>query len=100
MAALDILVVSSNRNVSHRPIVSVQCKNGMFNMDEARKSVGAGKYSLSQHGGLQSSKSTCLASYSMTTFTQRCSAQNKCNFVPLGITDLASLEQKVSVELI
>ena len=96
---LDILWFLPIGTAPHRPIVSVQCKNGVFNMDEARKSVGSASDSLSQHGGLQSQVHVSCVLFNDYIYPELFSAK-QMHFVPLGITDLAPLEQKVSVELI
>jgi hypothetical protein len=48
----DILWLLPIGTIPHKPIVSVQCKNGKFEMSVADVSVGAGSRSFSQHGGL------------------------------------------------
>ena len=95
----DILWLLPLGTIPHRPIVSVQCKNGEFNMEEADKSVGAGRRSFSQHGGLQPDVHVpCVLfnDYIRSDILTR----KQLNFVPLGLTDLAVLHTPVSVELI
>lgn len=96
---LDILWFLPMGAVPHRPLVSVQCKNGAFNMDEARKSVGAASDSLAQHAGLQSQVHVPCVLFNDYICSEMLSSK-QMHFVPLGLTDLAPLEQRISVELI
>ena len=96
---LDILWQLPIGTIPQRPFVSVQCKNGKFNMDEAQKSVGTGSISLSQYDGLQSNVHVPCVLFNDYLYPQRLTTK-QLNFVPLGITDLALMEQSVSVELI
>lgn len=96
---LDILWQLPIGTIPHRPFVSVQCKNGKFDANAAQASVGAGSMSLSQYGGLQSSVHVPCVIFNDYVYPQRLTAK-QWNFVPLGLTDLASMEQDVSVELI
>ena len=84
---------------SHRPLISVQCKNGKLDMSSAQTSVGVGSTSLSQHDGLQPSVHVPCVLFNDYLDPQRLT-KKQLNFVPLGLSDLASLEQRVSVELI
>lgn len=96
---LDILWQLPLGTNPHRPLVSLQCKNGKFNMDEARKSVVSGQESLSQHGGLQPTVHVMCVFFNDYLYPQRLSAK-QLTFVPLGLSDLASMQQLVSTELI
>jgi len=96
---LDILWQLPLGTIPHRPFVSVQCKNGKFNMDAAQASVGAGSISLSQYDGLQPSVHVSCVLFNDYLYPQRI-ADKQLNFVPLGLTDLASLEQVATMELI
>ncbi len=96
---LDILWLLPIGTIPHRPIVSVQCKNGKFDIEEADASIGAGSRSFSQHAGLQATVHVPCVLFNdyiepggMTT--------KQLNFVPLGLTDLAPLQQTISVEFI
>lgn len=96
---LDILWQLPIGSIPHRPFVSVQCKNGKFDADAAQASVGTSSMSLSQYAGLQSSVHVPCVIFNDYIYTQRLTAK-QWNFVPLGLTDLASMQQDVSVELI
>ena len=74
-------------------------KNGMFDMETADASIGAGSRSLSQHAGLQPNVHVPCVLFNdyiepkgMTT--------KQLNFVPLGLTDLAQPMQRIAVEFI
>jgi hypothetical protein len=57
---LDILWLLPLGTVPHKPIVSVQCKNGEFSTDEAHKSVGTSNSCFARHCVLQSRPQTCV----------------------------------------
>lgn len=96
---LDILWLLPIGSMPHRPIVSVQCKNGEFNMEAADISVSAGSRSLAQHTGLQGPVHVPCVLFNDYVNPQILTTK-KLNFVPLGLTDLTAIEQKCSVELI
>jgi hypothetical protein len=85
--------------VPHRPIVSVQCKNGEFNMDQAHKSVGAGCISLGQHRGLQPNVHIPCVLFNDYIHSEILTSK-ALNFVPLGLSDLSHPETAVSVQAI
>lgn len=93
---LDILWLLPVAAIPHKPIVSVQCKNSAFKIEDADKSIGAGSRSLGQNGSLQVGIhvpcvlfNDCIHSEMLT--------RKQFNFVPLGLSDLAPLKEKVSV---
>lgn len=96
---LDILWQLPLGSIPHRPFVSVQCKNGKFDADAAHTSIGTGSMSLSQYTGLQAQVHVPCVVFNDYVLSQKLAAK-QWNFVPLGLTDLASMEQKVSVECI
>jgi hypothetical protein len=85
--------------VPHRPIVSVQCKNGEFDMDVAHKTVGAGGISLGQHRGLQPQVHIPCVLFNDYIYSEVFTPK-QLNFVPLGISDLSRPQMPLSVELI
>jgi hypothetical protein len=95
----DILWLLPLGAVPHRPIVSVQCKNGEFSMETADKSLGPSIRSLGQHGGLQATVHVVCVLFNdyicPETFTAK-----QLNFVPLGLTDLAPMISRVTLDLI
>jgi hypothetical protein len=96
---LDILWMLPIGTIPHRPFVSVQCKNGKFDIEAADASIGAGIRSLSQHAGLQASVHVpCVLFNDYIEPTGLTSKQ--LNFVPLGLTDLATLRERITVECV
>jgi len=95
----DILWMLPVGTIPHRPIVSVQCKNGEFNMAEADKSVAAGKRSFGQNHRLQPSVHVPCVLFNDYLHPQRIT-QKAVEFIPLGLTDLASLDRLVTLEFI
>jgi predicted Holliday junction resolvase-like endonuclease len=95
----DILWLLPVGTIPHRPVVSVQCKNGKFNMEVADQSVGAGSRSFSQHSGLQPSVHVPCVLFNDYIYPEILT-RKQLNFVPLGLTDLAPVRQRISVELI
>lgn len=96
---LDILWQLPLGAIPHRPFISVQCKNGRFDMEAAQASIGTGSMSLAQYAGLQSSVHVPCVIFNDYVQSQRLVAK-QWNFVPLGLSDLATMEQEVTVELI
>lgn len=85
--------------VPHRPLVSVQCKNGEFNIGQADQSVGAGSRSLAQHRGLQPGVHIPCVLFNDYIFPNLI-VKKPLNFVPLGLSDLSFPETPVSIESI
>ncbi len=79
---LDILWELPIGSIPHRPLISVQCKNGEFDLGQADQSVGAG--------------SRFFNDYIFPSIV----VSKPMNFVPLGLSDLARLETLVTVETI
>jgi hypothetical protein len=96
---LDILWMLPLGTIPHRPLVSVQCKNGKFDMGEADKSVAAGKRSFGQNHRLQASVHVLCVLFNDYLHPQKIT-EKAVEFVPLGLSDLATLERNVSVEYI
>jgi hypothetical protein len=95
----DILWLLPVGTIPHRPVVSVQCKNGKFNMESADQSVGAGSRSFSQHSGLLPSVHVPCVLFNDYIYPEILTSK-QLNFVPLGLTDLAPVTERISVELI
>jgi hypothetical protein len=96
---LDILWVLPIGTIPHKPIVSVQCKNGEFNMGQADLSIGAGSRSLAQHRGLQPHIHVPCVLFNDYVYPS--SVVNKpLNFVPLGLSDLSLPETALSADAI
>ncbi|MGB8542425.1 MAG: hypothetical protein WCD49_12385 [Candidatus Acidiferrales bacterium] len=96
---LDILWELPIGSVPHRPMVSVQCKNGEFDIAQADQSVGAGSRSLAQHRGLQANIHIPCVLFNDYIFP-KIVVNKPLNFVPLGLSDLSNLEMPVSIEAI
>ena len=87
---LDILWVLPLGTIPHQPIVSVQCKNGEFDMGEGDKSIGAGSRSFGMHGGLQNSVHVPCVLFNDYLYPEVVTSK-PMNFVPLGLTDLSPM---------
>ena len=96
---LDILWLLPIGGVPHQPFVSVQCKNGLFNLAEADKSTGAASRSLAQHGSLQEGVHVPCVLFNDYIHAEGL-PRKPFNFVPLGLTDLASIDPPVTVNLV
>jgi hypothetical protein len=96
---LDILWILPIGTMPHQPIVSVQCKNGEFDMGEGDRSIGAGSRSLAMHGGLQSSVHVPCVLYNDYLYPEVITSK-PMNFVPLGITDLSPMVNLVAAHAI
>lgn len=95
----DILWLLPIGTIPHRPIVSVQCKNGEINIDEALISAGKANTSFGQHGGLQSQVHVPCVLFNDYIYTDQFIGKQLI-FVPLGLTDLTRMTKRISVELI
>jgi hypothetical protein len=95
----DILWVLPIGSKPHQPIVSVQCKNGAFKLADADVSVGSGKRSFGEHGGLQADVHVPCVLFNDYLYPEVTPAK-AMNFVPLGLTDLSPLETAISSEAI
>lgn len=82
-------MAAADRHDSHRPIVSVQCKNGEFDLAGGDVSVCAGKRSLSQHGGLLPEIHVPCVLFNDYIYPERLTPK-QMTFVPLGLSDLST----------
>ena len=96
---LDILWLLPIGTKPHQPIVSVQCKNGVFDMDAGHKSIGAGSCSLAMHGGLQATVHVPCVLFNDYLYPEVVTAK-PMNWVPLGLTDLSPMSGLLSTEAI
>jgi hypothetical protein len=96
---LDILWELPLGAIPHRPIVSVQCKNGVYDIGEADKSIGAGSRSLAQHQGLQPGVHVPCVLFN-DYIHAKVIVGKPLNFVPLGLSDLSLPEKAVTVQAI
>lgn len=95
----DILWVLPVGAIPHRPLVSVQCKNGSFNIENADVSVGAASRSFSQHSGLQPSVHVPCVLFN-DYISRESLTPKQLNFVPLGLTDLSPMIDRVTLQMI
>lgn len=96
---LDILWLLPLGTPPHTPFVSVQCKNGVFKMESADISLGASSRSLSQHGRLQATVHVPCVLFNDYLYPDMITSK-AMNYVPLGLSDLAAMETKITVDLI
>jgi hypothetical protein len=93
-AGLDILWLPPVGEIPHRPVVSVQCKNSCFDLEDADRSIGPTTRSLGCHRGLQPSVHVCCVLFN--DYVEPSGLGRKpFNFVPLGLSDVANLENPV-----
>jgi hypothetical protein len=86
---LDILWAPPIGTFPHRPIVSVQCKNGEFDREVADASLGPTKGSLDRQDGLLPEVHLYCVLFN-DYITTRVLPKKRVAFVPLGISDLAA----------
>jgi hypothetical protein len=96
---LDILWMLPLGSIPHRPILSLQCKNSFFNQEDGDVSVMTGNRTLGEHDGLQASIHVPCVLYNDYVTPNNFSSK-RMNFVPLGLSDLALLDNPVSLTLI
>jgi hypothetical protein len=96
---LDILWLLPLGTLPHRPLILVQCKNGEFEMEAADISLGAANRSLAQHGRLQASVHVPCVLFNDYLYPDILTAK-QMNFIPLGLSDLAAMQTKITVQLI
>lgn len=95
----DILWMLPIGTVPHRPIVSVQCKNSEFSINDADLSVAAGKRSFGQNRRLQPSVHVPCVLFN-DYLHPRAVTEKAVEFVPLGLSDLAALDNVATLECI
>jgi len=85
----DVLWLLPFGAVPHRPIISFQCKNGSYDIEEAYKSNGATEMSLGCHLGL--SVDVHMICVVFNDYIEKSMLSKKpYHFAPLGLSDLAS----------
>jgi hypothetical protein len=95
----DILWLLPLGTKPHQPIVSVQCKNGEFDIGSGDISIGVGSRSLAQHGGLQPSVHVPCVLFNDYLYPEIVTTK-PMNFVPLGLTDLSAMTNLLFAEAI
>jgi len=85
----DVLWILPFGAVPHRPIISFQCKNGSYDIEEAFKSNGATEMSLECHLGLSARVHTICVVFN-DDIDESILSKKRYAFVPLGLSDLAS----------
>lgn len=95
----DILWVLPLGAAPHQPIVSVQCKNGIYTVGEGDKSTGTTKRSLNQHRGLMCEVHVLCVLFN-DYITSDLLPKKAMHWVPLGLSDLSTPAGAVSVTAI
>jgi hypothetical protein len=85
----DILWILPMGAPSHRPIVSVQCKNGMYKTAEGDQSTGTTKRSLNLHSGLMVDAHVLCVMFN-DYITRDILPRKAMHWVPLGLSDLGA----------
>jgi hypothetical protein len=96
---LDILWLLPLGTLPHRPLIVVQCKNAEFEIEAADVSLGAASRSLAQHGRLQACVHVPCVLFNDYLYPDILTAK-QMNFIPLGLSDLAAMQTKITVQLI
>lgn len=91
---LDILWLLPLGAIPRRPILSIQCKNGSFDLSNADQSNGPARRSLGCHRGLQVTVHTLCVVFN-DYIDKSTLAPKPFDFVALGISDLAKLANRV-----
>jgi hypothetical protein len=86
---LDILWAPPIGSFPHRPLVSVQCKNGEYDRTAADASLGTSKGSLDRQDGLLPEVHLYCVLFN-DYITPNILPEKRVGFVPLGISDLAA----------
>jgi hypothetical protein len=86
---LDILWAPPIGSFPHRPLVSVQCKNGEYDREVADASVGTTKASLDRQDGLFPDVHIYCVLFN-DYILRDCLPLKRVGFIPLGISDLAA----------
>jgi len=94
---LDILWMPPLGAVPHRLVVSIQCKNSSYDVDAADKSFGGASRSLGCHRGLQAQVHVSCVLFN-DYIERRRLGKKPFNYVVLGLSDLAALQQQVTIQ--
>lgn len=95
----DILWLPPLGAVPLRPVVSMACKNSRFNRDQGFSSVGKAKQSHGCHSHMSASETyMCCVIYNDYIDQTYLPRLARVEFVPLGLSDLSTLENKVDHE--
>jgi hypothetical protein len=94
---LDILWLLPLGTIPLRPIISLQCKNGAFDLKIGDLSMGASGRSLDRHDGLQRDVHMQCVVYN-DYIHPGIVDEKRLQFVPLGLTDFAKMRQPVTID--
>lgn len=95
---LDILWFPPLGAFPFRAMVSIQCKNSLYNKDEGFKSVGRAKQSLVRHSYARAEETHLhCAVYNDYIDEEVMENARHAEFVPLGLSDLAPLTSPISL---
>jgi hypothetical protein len=96
---LDIVWAPPIGSFPHRPLVSVQCKNGEFDRTVADASLGTSRGSLDRQGGLLPDVHLYCVMFN-DYITPNALPRKRVGFVPLGISDLATPTKSVEFHVL
>jgi len=96
---LDILWFPPLGSFPFRAVVSIQCKNSLYNRDQGFQSVGRAKQTLRRqsHATAEENHLHCVL-YNDYIDEKVMAHARDCEFIPLGLSDLAPLTISVSVD--
>jgi hypothetical protein len=96
---LDILWAPPLGSFPHRPLVSVQCKNGEYDREVADGSLGTSKASLDRQDGLFPDVHIYCVLFN-DYITPEILPEKRVGFVPLGISDLAAPSKAIETHVL
>jgi hypothetical protein len=96
---LDILWAPSLGSFPHRPLVSVQCKNGEYDREVADASLQTTKASLDRQDGLFPDVHLYCVLFN-DYIVRDTLPQKRVGFVPLGISDLAAPSKTIECHVL
>jgi len=85
---LDILWLPPLGRIPIRPIVSLQCKNSSFDMDEANSSVGRASTTLQRHSHIRGHNGLHFVVFNDYIDNSYIGRSTAWPFIPLGLSDL------------
>lgn len=96
---LDIIWAPPLGSFPHRPLVSMQCKNGEYDRTIADASLGVSKSSLDRQDGLLPDVHVYCVLFN-DYITSENLPEKRVGFVPLGISDLAAPSKSIEFHVL
>lgn len=96
----DILWLPPLGRVPIRPVVSLQCKNSSFNMEEANKSFGRAHTTLQRHSHIRGQNGLYFVVFNDYIDNTYLGRARGWAFIPLGLSDLGILRQTLEKTLL